>query len=146
MLILYKAELDKGFVRDDYCELIELCLIFLRGHTQKKLKLRSPGVMPWFEYTMATNASNQDLRFLKKLKEHEKADAIISKASITKFSHYLWYLCELTVILLLYDEEVDSQIMKKMIANFNSDRISDFSKRHDPTEEELAQKLFGKLN
>ena len=35
LLIFYKAELDKDFVRDDYCELIELWVIFLGGDTEK---------------------------------------------------------------------------------------------------------------
>jgi len=191
LLTFYKAELDKGFVRDDYRELVELCVIFLGGDTEEKLKLRPPGAMhqarwmaraiyslkicllqsqcritaedkkalqdvclfivllyvkPWLECTVVTKAPNQDLRFLKMLKEYEKVDATISKASISKFSHHLWYLCEETVILSLFDDEVDNQTKKKMIANFNRDRISDFSKRYDPSEEELTQKLFGKLN
>ncbi|KAK2727185.1 hypothetical protein QYM36_007871 [Artemia franciscana] len=89
-------------------------------------------VKPWLECPAATKAPDQDLRFLKML-EYEKVDAIISKASISTFSHNLWYLCEETVILSLFDDEVDSQIKKKMIANFNRDRISDFSKRYDPS-------------
>src|SRR5436190_7948102 len=48
-------------------------------------------VKPWLECTVATKAPNQDLRFLKMLKEYEKVDATISKASISKFSHHLWY-------------------------------------------------------
>lgn len=191
MLIFYKAELDIGFVRDDYRELIELCVIFLGGDTEKKLKLRPPGAMhqarwmaraiyslkicllqsqcritakdkkalqdvclfivmlyvkPWLECTVATKAPNQDLRFLKMLKEYEKVDATISKASISKFSHHLWYLCEETVILSLFDDEVDNQTKKKMIANFNREQTSNFSNRYDPSKEELTQKLFGKLN
>lgn len=191
LLLFYKAELDKGFVRDDYRELVELCVIFLGGDTEEKLKLRPPGAMhqarwmaraiyslkicllqsqcrmtakdkkdlrdvclfvvmlyvkPWLECTVATKAPNQDLRFLKMLKEYEKVDATISKASISKFSHHLWYLCEETVILSLFDDEVDNQTKKKMIANFNRDKTSDFSKRYNPSKEELTQKLFGKLN
>src|SRR5215469_526113 len=53
-------------------------------------------VKPWLECTVVTKAPNQDLRFLKMLKEYEKVDATISKASISKFSNHLWYLCEET--------------------------------------------------
>ena len=49
-------------------------------------------VKPWLECTVAMKAPNQDLRFLKMLKEFEKVDATISNASISKFSHQLWYL------------------------------------------------------
>ncbi|KAK2707512.1 hypothetical protein QYM36_015276 [Artemia franciscana] len=100
-------------------------------------------VNPWLECTVTTEAPNQDLRFLKMLKESDEVDAIISKVSISKFSHHLWYLFEETVILSLFDDEVDSQTKKKMIANFNWDRISDFSKPCDPSEEKLNGKLFG---
>lgn len=191
LLLFYKAELEKGFIRDDYRELVELCVVFLGGDTEKKLKLRPPGAMhqarwmakaiytlkicllqsqfrmiakdkkalkevclfivtlyvkPWLECTVATKAPNQDLCFLKSLKEYEKVDAIISKAAISKFSHHLWYLCEETVLLSLFDDEVDNQTKMKMIANFNRDKISDFGKRYDPSKEELTHKLFGKLN
>lgn len=66
-------------------------------------------VKAWLECTVATKASNQDLRFLK---EYEKVDATISKAFISKFGCHLWYLCEDTVILLLLDDEVDNQTKK----------------------------------
>lgn len=56
------------------------------------------------------------------LKEYEKVDATISKASTTKFSHNLWYLCEETVILSLFDDEIDKQTKEKMIVNFNRDK------------------------
>ena len=74
-------------------------------------------VKPWLECTVATKAPNQDLCFFEMLKEYEKVDAIISKASISKFSHHLWYFREETVILSLFDDEVDSQTKKKIIAN-----------------------------
>ncbi|XP_017468775.1 PREDICTED: uncharacterized protein LOC108360842 [Rhagoletis zephyria] len=101
-------------------------------------------VKPWLQCTVATKAPYQDLRFLKMLKEYEKVDATISKASISKFSHHLWYLCEETVILSLFDDEVDNQTKKKMIANFNRNKFSDLSKRYDPSKGELTQKLFDK--
>jgi len=45
LVIFYNAELDKGYVRDDYRELVELCVLFLGGDTEEKLKLRPPGAM-----------------------------------------------------------------------------------------------------
>lgn len=93
---------------------------------------------------MAIKAPNQDLSFLKKLKDYEKVDAIISKNAINKFCHHLWYLCEETVILSLFDDEVDNQTKMKMIANLKRSKISDFSKRYIPSKEEMSQTLFGK--
>lgn len=99
-------------------------------------------VKPWLESTVAIKAPNQDLCFLKALKDDEKVDTIISKAAISK----LRYLCEETVILSLFDNEVDNQTKMKMIANLNRDKISDFDKRYIPSKEEMSQTLFGKLN
>lgn len=99
---------------------------------------------PWLECTMAVKAPNQDLSFLKALKEYEKVDATISKASISKFIRHLWYLCEETVILSLFDEEVDTKTKTKMINNLNRDESSDSSKRYVRLKEEITQNLFGK--
>lgn len=189
LLTFYKTELEKSFVRDDYRELVELCVLFLGGDTENKLKLRPPGALhqarwmaraiysikicllqsqlkitakdknalqdvclfivtlytkPWLECTMAVKAPNQDLSFLKALKEYEKVDATSSKASISKFIHHLWYLCEETVMLSLFDEEVDTKTKTKMINNLNRDESSDSSKRYVPSKEEITQNLFGK--
>ncbi|XP_047034968.1 uncharacterized protein LOC124641007 [Helicoverpa zea] len=97
---------------------------------------------PWLECTMAVKAPNQDLSFLKALKEYEKVDATISKASISKFIRHLWYLCEETVILSLFDEEVDTKTKTKIINNLNRDESSDSSKRYVPSKEEITQNLF----
>lgn len=103
-------------------------------------------VKAWLECIVATKAPNQDLCFLKSLKEYEKVHATISQAAISKFSHHLWYLCEETILLSLFDEDVDNQTEMKMIANFNRDENSDFGKRYDPLQEELIKNLFGKQN
>ncbi|CAG9792723.1 unnamed protein product [Diatraea saccharalis] len=187
--MFYKSELDKDFIRDDYRELVEPCVVFLGGDMEKKLKLRPPGAMhqarwmakaiyslkicllqsqlkmtaqdkkalqdvclfivtlyvkPWLKCTVATKAPNQDLCFLKMLKEYEKVDATISKASISKFSHHLWYLSEEAVILSLFDDDVCNQTKIKMIANLNRNKSSDFGKRYETSKEELTQKLFDK--
>lgn len=45
LLEYYRTELTKEIVRDDYRELIELCIIFLGGDTVNKFKIRPPGAM-----------------------------------------------------------------------------------------------------
>lgn len=191
LLLFYKAKLNKAFIREDYRELVELCIVFLGGDTEKKIKIKPPGAMhqarwmaraiyslkicllqsqfrmnvkdkkalqdvclfivtlygkPWLECTVAIKAPNQDLCFLKAVKEYEKVDMTISKAAIRKFSNHLWYLCEETVILSLFDNEVDSQTKTKIITNLNRNRKSDFGKRYIPSNEEMSQTLFGKIN
>lgn len=189
LLLYYKTKLNNTFIRGDYRELVELCVVFLGGDLEQKIKIKPPGAMhqarwmaraiyslkislfrsqyklnakdkealqdvclfivslyvkPWLESTVAIKAPNQDLSFLKKLKDYEKVDAIISKNAINKFCHHLWYLCEETVILSLFDDEVDNQTKMKMIANLKRSKISDFSKRYIPSKEEMSQTLFGK--
>ncbi|GBP10773.1 hypothetical protein EVAR_6322_1 [Eumeta japonica] len=46
---------------------------------------------PWLGCSLAVKASNQDLCFLKRLKEYETVDKLISKAALNKFSQHLWY-------------------------------------------------------
>ena len=41
LLTFYKPELDKDFVKDDYHELIELCVIFLGGDKEKKTETKA---------------------------------------------------------------------------------------------------------
>ncbi|KAK2577914.1 hypothetical protein KPH14_011859 [Odynerus spinipes] len=101
-------------------------------------------VKPWLECTVEIKAPNEDLWFLKKLKNYERVDTTISKTAISKFSHHLWYLCEETVILSFFDNEVDNQTKMKMIANLKRDKISDFGKRYIPSKEEMSQTLFDK--
>ena len=45
LLELYRTELTKEIVRDDFRELIELSVIFLGGDTKRKFKIRTPGAM-----------------------------------------------------------------------------------------------------
>ncbi|KAK2577913.1 hypothetical protein KPH14_011858 [Odynerus spinipes] len=45
LLMFYKAELDKAFIRDDYRELVELCVVFLGGDSEKKIQIKPPGPM-----------------------------------------------------------------------------------------------------
>lgn len=45
LLMFYKAELDKAFVRDDYRELVDLCVVFLGGDSEKKIKIKPLGAM-----------------------------------------------------------------------------------------------------
>lgn len=44
-LMFYKAALKKTFIRDDYRELIELCVVFLDGDPEKKIKIKPPGAL-----------------------------------------------------------------------------------------------------
>lgn len=45
ILRFYKAALKKTFIREDYRELIELCVVFLNGDPEKKIKIKPPGAL-----------------------------------------------------------------------------------------------------
>lgn len=187
----YKKELLKSIIRDDYRELIELCIVFLGGDNEKKFKIRPPGAMhqarwmaraiyslkicllqsqfkmtakdkpalqdiclfiamayvkPWLECNLAVKAPNQDLCFLKTLKNYETIDQVISKAALTKFSQHLWYLSEEIVLFSLFDDEVDTQTKADILSNLQRESLHDFGKRYIPSKEEISASLYGELN
>lgn len=45
ILRYYKAALGKTFIREDYRELVELCVVFLNGDPEKKIKIKPPGAL-----------------------------------------------------------------------------------------------------
>ncbi|CAH1109072.1 unnamed protein product [Psylliodes chrysocephalus] len=51
-------------------------------------------VKPWLQCNLTVNAPNQDLCFLKRLKEYEPVDKLISKAALNKFTQHPWYFSE----------------------------------------------------
>jgi hypothetical protein len=51
-------------------------------------------VKVWFTAPDAISAPRNDLDFLQNLKAYEDINSAISKAAVTNFSEYLWYLSE----------------------------------------------------
>ncbi|KAK2714831.1 hypothetical protein QYM36_009137 [Artemia franciscana] len=119
-------------------------LLFLCHHHVYELVLKAV-----FETKIKQIASSSDIPMFKKLRENQKN---IDSSNIEPSLNFVTGLVAETdiqallifFVLSLFDDELDSQTKKKMIANFNRDRISDFSNRNDPSEEELTQKLFDK--
>lgn len=101
-------------------------------------------IKPWLGCGLAIKAPNQDLQFLKTLKEYEKIDKLISKAALTKFSQHLWYLSEEIALLSIFDDEVDEQTKRIVIENLQRESLSDSGKRYIPSKEEMSGSLYGK--
>ncbi|GBP74674.1 hypothetical protein EVAR_58940_1 [Eumeta japonica] len=75
---IYELVLKAVFETKDKNALQDVCLFIVTLYTK-----------PWLECTVAIKAPNQDLCFLKALKEYGKVDAKSSKAFISKFVHHL---------------------------------------------------------
>ena len=101
-------------------------------------------VKPWLGCSLAVKAPNQDLRFLKSLKEYEKVDKVISRAALSKFSQHLWYLSEEIAVLSIFDNEVDKETKADIVANLQRQSLYDFGKRYVPSQEEMSKSLYGK--
>lgn len=89
-------------------------------------------------------APNQDLCFLKRLKEYETVDKLISKAARSKFSKHLWYLSEEIAVLSLFDDEVNEQTKTNILVNLQRESLYDSGKRYIPSEEDMSDYLYGK--
>lgn len=63
---------------------------------------------------MATQASYQDLKFLKKLFCYRSIDEEVSNSVIKKFLNHLWYLTPELAALLLFDSNVSNAEKVKM--------------------------------
>lgn len=104
---------------------------------------RAVYVKPWLSCSLAVKAPNQDLRFLKALKEYEAIDKLISEAALSKFNQHLWYLSEEVAVLSLFDDEVDEQTKVNIVANLQRESLCDFGKRYVPSKEEMSVSLYG---
>ncbi|KAK5639272.1 hypothetical protein RI129_011764 [Pyrocoelia pectoralis] len=81
-------------------------------------------VKPWLGCSLAVKAPNQDLCFLKRHKEYETVDKLISKAALSKFSQHLWYLSEEIAVLSLFDDEVNEDMSDYLYRKSLSDFVS----------------------
>lgn len=101
-------------------------------------------VKPWLGCSLAVKAPNQDLCFLKRLKEYETVDKLISKAALSKFSQHLWYLSEEIAVLSLFDDEVNAQTKGNIVVNLQRESLYDSGKRYIPSKEDMSDFLYGK--
>lgn len=86
-------------------------------------------VKSWYGCSLAVKAPNQDLRFLKSLKEFETVNEEIFKADLSKFSQHHWYLSNVAV-LSLFDDKVDEQTKTHIEANLQRETLYDSVKRY----------------
>lgn len=117
----------------DKRELQDVCLFIVTTY-----------VKPWLGCSSAVKAPNQDLRFLKAIKDYERVDKLISKAALSKFCQHMWYLSEEIVVLSLFDNEVDEHTKVNIVANLQRESLYDSGKRYVPSKEEISVSLYGK--
>ncbi|CAH1647379.1 unnamed protein product [Spodoptera littoralis] len=101
-------------------------------------------VKPWLQCILAVKTPNQDLCFLKTMKEYEKVDKTISKAALQKFSQHLWYLTYEVAVLSLFDDDVDHETKIKIVQSLSNENHSPHNKRYVPSKEDLCGSLYEK--
>lgn len=101
-------------------------------------------VKSWLGCSLAVKAPNQDLSFLKRLKEYETINKEISQAALKKFSQHLWYLSEEITVLSLFDDEVDEATKRSIVENLQRESLYDSGKRYIPSKEDMSDYLHGK--
>lgn len=100
-------------------------------------------VKPWLECSLAVKAPHQDLCFLKTLKGYEKLDTVISQVALNKFCQHLWYLSEEIAILSIFDDSVEDETKKRIVANLERESSCPLQKRYNPSKEEISRSLYG---
>ncbi|GBP90157.1 hypothetical protein EVAR_65408_1 [Eumeta japonica] len=102
--------------------------------------LRSPCRPPFKR--LAVKAPNQDLCYLKKLKDYETVDKLISEAVLSKFSRHFWYLSEEITVLSLFDDVINKETKGKIVMNLQSESLDDTGKRYIPSKEDMSNYLY----
>lgn len=83
----------------------------------------------WFTAPLTTRAPNHDLQFLRKLHEFKNIDPIISKATVGKMINHLYFLTPECCGLSFYDETIDDEIKKKMVAALSREPLAECGKK-----------------
>ncbi|XP_050545362.1 uncharacterized protein LOC126907801 isoform X1 [Daktulosphaira vitifoliae] len=91
----------------------------------------------WFTATSAIAAPYNDLNFVKKLYNYRLIDSEISQIALSKFINHLWYLSPQSMGLAFFDNKIDVNIKRKMVAQLNS-TPSQTSKRLKLNESDIA--------
>ena len=83
-------------------------------------------VKAWFTCPLPNKSPNQDLQFIKDLKSFQTVDKDISKVSIKKLCHHLWYLTEEAAALSFVDDSIPLEVKRQMVKALKkkSDKIS----------------------
>nr|CAH7768672.1 unnamed protein product [Callosobruchus chinensis] len=123
---------------------LKICLLQSQFKINAKDKQALLDICLFIAVILAVKAPNQDLRFLKGLKEYETVNEEISKAALSKFCQHLWYLSEEITVLSLFDDEVDEQTKANIVANLKRATLYDSLKRYIPSKEDMSDYLYGK--
>lgn len=96
----------------------------------------------WFLCQLAQKAPANDLQLLKDLERYKSIDDIVATAVQNKFRNHLWYLSEANIALALFDDEVEINIKRRMIRNFNKEGHPENPKRINlPVNEIMSAEL-----
>ena len=83
----------------------------------------------WFTCPFALSAPNNDLKFLKKLKNYKTISPKVSEITLKKFQNHLWYLNPESAALAFFDKTISDGMKKKMVLALVKMDTSNKSKR-----------------
>ena len=83
----------------------------------------------WYTCRIATWAPKDDLKLFQDLSAYESINKRISQATVKSFLRHLWYLSEPLVALSFFDERVEIEEKKKMVAALAIDSDKNYEKR-----------------
>lgn len=85
----------------------------------------------WYTAPLAAIAPKQDLEFIKAVYKYRTIDQRLSEAVLAKFRNHLWYLSPEAATLSFFDENVSSDVKRKMVEALRSSDEDqfDFPKR-----------------
>lgn len=75
----------------------------------------------WFTCQLPTKAPSNDLELLKELEHYKRIDKDVGEAAQRKLRGQLWYLNEANIALSFFDDEVTTEMKRKMVANLTAD-------------------------
>jgi len=87
----------------------------------------------WHEALLAGKSSFNDVQFLQALENYP--NRTIVKAATSTFCRHLWYFSEILVGLSFFDDRIDADVKRKMVANLKLPPSTESIKRlHSPPE------------
>ena len=83
----------------------------------------------WNEAPLGMCAPRNDLELIHCLRTYPDAGRVVADAALTAFARHLWYLAEHLVGLAFFDEAVDVNIKRKMVANMGRQKKPECPRR-----------------
>lgn len=108
-MFLFRESFSLGEKRNAYFEVCQfIVFIYLES---------------WYTATDPITAPYNDLKLVKKLEDYKEIDSKIAAAAIDKIGNHLWYLSPECTALSFFDDNISTEMKKKMVLALQKDNI-----------------------